>query len=153
MFRINRSLAVAVSLMVALLVSSACGSSEPKAAPQAAWSGTWATDVSFGNATVTVNKDGTLVTGISYKFHCGSASSATGSIGATKDNPGWPIDKGGNFGFKNLPFYFNLLGDGTSNTTATMSGQFASGGKSASGEWNLAVNDGTRCSSKWSSTR
>lgn len=152
MFRINRWLAVAVSLMVAVVVLSACGSSEPKAEPQAAWSGTWATDVSFGNATLTVNKDGTFVTGISFEFDCGAASSATGSIGATKDNPGWPIDKDGNFAFQNIPFYFNLMGE-KSNTTATMSGSFTSDGKSASGAWSLRVNDGTQCSADWTSTR
>lgn len=152
MFRINRLLAAAVSLTVAWVLLSACGSSEPKAAPDAAWSGTWATDVSFGNATLTVNKDGTLVTGISFEFDCGAASSATGSIGATEGNPGWPIDKGGDFGFQGVPFYFNLMDD-SSNTTATMSGRFASDGKSASGAWNLIVNDGTECSADWTSTR
>lgn len=152
MSRVNGSFAVAACIVAVLLVLSGCGSSKSKGASQAAWSGTWTVDVSFGSATVTVNKDGALITAISFKFDCGSATSATGSIGASKTNPGWPIDKAGSFAIDKVPFYFNLMNDKV-NTTATMSGQFASGGKSASGKWSLVVNDGTHCSADWNSTR
>ncbi len=108
-------------------------------------------DVDFGNATITVNKAGTLVTNISFEFTCGFAQSAMGSIGATKDNPGWPIDKEGKFAFPCVPFYFNLMDD-SANTAGSMSGQFTNG-KSASGDWSLIVNDGTNCSASWTSSR
>lgn len=152
MLRFTRSLAVLAGLVMVLAVLSGCGSSKPKGASQAGRSGTWTVDVTFGNATLTVNPDGTLITKISFNFDCGAATSATGSIGASQNNPGWPIDKAGSFTLDKVPFYFNLMDD-TANTTATMSGQFASGGKSASGKWGLVVNDGTQCSADWTSTR
>jgi hypothetical protein len=70
---------------------------------------------------------------------------------ATKGNPGWTIDKSGRFGFEGVPFYFNLMDD-SGNTAGAMSGQFKSG-KSASGDWSLIVNDGTKCSAPWTSSR
>jgi hypothetical protein len=151
MVQIKRFFAVVVSVVLAVTVLSACGSSKPKGSSAAPSAGTWSLDVSFGTATITVNKAGTLVTNISFEFTCGSAESAKGSIGATKGNPGWPIDKSGKFGFEGVPFYFNLMDD-TGNTAGAMSGQFK-GGKSASGDWSLIVNDGTKCSAPWTSSR
>jgi hypothetical protein len=151
MLWIKRSLATAFSVLLMVTALSACGSSSSKGSADSPRAGTWALDVSFGSATITVNKAGTLVTDISFEFDCGSATSAKGSIGATKDNPGWPIDKAGKFSFQGVPFYFNLMDD-SSNTAGSMSGQFESG-KSATGAWSLIVNDGTNCTASWTSSR
>jgi hypothetical protein len=151
MIRIRRFLALAVSGMLAATVLLGCGSSTPKASSAAPAAGTWSLDVSFGTATITVNKAGTLVTDITFEFTCGSAESAKGSIGATKDNPGWPIDKEGKFSFTGTPFYFNLMDD-SSNTAGGMSGQFKDA-NSASGDWSLIVNDGTKCEASWTASR
>jgi hypothetical protein len=151
MVQIKRVLAASFSVLLFVTVLSACGSSKPKGSSAAPSAGTWSLDVSFGSATITVNKAGTLVTNISFEFTCGSADSAKGSIGATKGNPGWAIDKSGKFAFEGVPFYFNLMDD-SGNTAGGMSGQFESG-KSASGDWNLIVNDGTKCSASWTASR
>lgn len=155
MLRISKSLAVLAGLLAAfsvVTVLSGCGSSsKSKGSSQAELSGSWKVDVSFGSATLTVNKDGTLITAIKFTFDCGAATSASGSIGASDTSPGWPVDKAGSFALDKVPFYFNLMNDQV-NTTASMSGQFA-GGKSASGKWSLAVNDGTQCSADWTSSR
>lgn len=154
MTRKHRRLAVVVVVVLAALALAGCGSkSGSSGTAEPAWTGTWTVTADFGNATLTVNKDGTLLTKVDYTFSCGAAGSAKGSVGATAGNPGWPVDSAGTFGFTNLPFYFNLLGSDQANTTSSMSGTFAKDGKSASGQWSLAVNDGTRCESSWTSTR
>ena len=151
------------SFVLAVLLLSACASHTPQAtlhapqatlhAPQKEWMGKWNINTKFGIAKLTVNEDGTLITAVEFNFSCGAAKGARGSIGASETFAGWPIDKDGNFELKDVPFVIDIFGDGKTNTMGNLSGQFEEGGKQASGEWTLRVNDGSTCSDIWTSIR